>query len=93
MMFMFDSTLSLDHAVVVLNDRFYCKDYIYALFSNCFVSAREFRNKLKFNARYVLYCELHISCLEVVINKDDMLHCLLCMGLFNSSCMLWLLKK
>lgn len=57
---------------------------IYILFPNCFVPAKDFRNKLKFNAGYVFDCELPISGLEVVINKDDVPHRLLYMDLFNS---------
>lgn len=57
---------------------------IYILFPNCFVPARDFRNKLKFNAGYVFYCELHISGLEVVINGDGVPRCLLFVYLFNS---------
>lgn len=55
---------------------------IHALFPNCFIPARNLE-KLKFNAGYVFYCELHISSLEVLINKDDVPHCLLHMDLLN----------
>lgn len=61
---MFDST-SLDRTVVGLKDHFHRKDYIYILLSNCFVPARDFRKKMKFNAGYVFYCELCTFGLEV----------------------------
>jgi len=62
---------------------FFIAKTLHILFPNHFAPARDFKNKLKFNAEYVCYHELHISGLNVVINKDAVPHCLLCMDFFN----------